>query len=76
MVLLIVILAMNTFVIAFTFAFFLIGQCNKTCKRKKNVRNDISEEQRELRRRAEGFNNIMNYDIDVALGNKVQRGDR
>lgn len=52
------------------FAFFLILAYNLGKKNNKKVeKEDISKEEREnIKRINEGFQNIMNYSVDVALG--------
>lgn len=49
---------------------YYLGKNHKT-----NKRQDSNEYiQKELRKRQQGMQNILDYDVDVAMGNRKQRG--
>lgn len=59
-------------VITFTLGFVFGIRYNKTSQEKEAVVTAIEKEEKETLKRQKGFNNIMNYDIKVAIGETEQ----
>lgn len=63
------ILLITMLVIAFTIGLYVNRLYNSTSKEKERT---ITALEKEQKLRQKGFNNIMNYDINVAMGVKEQ----